>query len=410
MRKLKFLITAPFYYPCPDIMASSDYVGALAEALASRGHEVHIVHSLDVSVRLCRFYPTASDWEDMVWKEQKEHPGVFIHTLRSPLKVVDPLIAYLFGSSPYVNRQFRSILKEVKPDVVHYFSPKFFGHHILRKRGDYLSVYTATDFWLICPRNYLLKNGQRDCDKKTCFSCAIRSRKPPELGRCTRSFEKAVGDIDLILVETTLIKEKLGAELNERIECIPHGLPYQKREIKPSGYSNYFLFSGRLELSKGILNLLEAFRRYRDKINATLIITGRGILENRIKEFIAENNIQDKVMFLGWVDKELLWSLYKDALALVVPSIALDPGPMVVAEALSVGTPTIASDRSGYGWDIMREIDKGLIFHSADVEGLAEILATFNSENYPQGSSKQYAKGGFPCKAMFHDISISWGT
>jgi glycosyltransferase involved in cell wall biosynthesis len=395
MQKLKFLITAPFYYPCPDIVAVSDHVGALAEALASRGYEVHIVHSLDVSVRLCKFYPTTSDWKDMVSKEQREHPGVFIHTLRSPLRVVDPIMTYLFGSSQYVNRQFRSILKEVKPDIVHYFSPKFFGHHILKKHGNYLSVYTASDFWLICPMGYLLKDGQRDCDKKTCFSCAIRSRKPPELGRYTRSFRRAVYDIDLILVESTLVKEKLGAELNKRIECIPHYLPYEKQEIRPSGYSNYFLFSGQLELSKGVLNLLEAFRRYRDKINAQLIITGRGRLENQIKKFIAKNNIQDKVMFLGWVDKELLWSLYKDALALVVPSIALDPGPMVVVDALSAGTPVIASDRSGYGWDIIRKIDKGLVFNNGDVEGLAEILATFNSEHYPPEELKRICERQF---------------
>lgn len=393
MKKLTFLITTPAYYPGPDISCVSDLINAFATGLARRGYAVHILHSLDASAS--RLRSCSSDWEEIAAKWETEHPGVFIHTLRSPLKVVDSLFAYLFGSSPYVNKQFSNIIKEVKPDVVHHHSPMFFGHQILRKRNDYLSVYTAHGYWMICQRAYLLKDGRRPCDRREkCFSCAIRSRKPPQLGRYTRGFRKAISDIDLILAPSMAVKERLSVDLETRIECIPHYVPYPKRIVKSSGYSNYFLFAGALEMHKGILNLLEAFRAYFDEIRAKLIIVGRGRLENQIKQFIARHNLQSKVIFLGWINKEMLWSLYRDALALVVPSINLDPAPTVIMEALSVGTPAIGSDRGGIP-EMISKLDRGLIFHGGDVEGLGKILMRYKREEYPPQKVREVCEKWF---------------
>lgn len=260
MRKLTFLITTPSYYPGPDVSCVSDLINAVATGLVRRGHEVHIMHSLDASAPGLRF--PASDWKDIVAKWQSIHPGLYVHTLRSPLNVVDSLIAYLFGSSAYVNEQFSNIIRDVRPDVVNHHAPMFFGHQILRKQGDYFSIYTAHDYWLICQRAYLLKDGHRSCDmRKNCFYCAIRSKKPPQLGRYLKGFKKAISDIDLVLTPSMKVKEILSANLDTRIECIPHFVPYAKRIIKSSGYSNYFLFAGNLGNHKGGFELTGSLQK-----------------------------------------------------------------------------------------------------------------------------------------------------
>lgn len=397
MKKLTFLITAPTYYPGPDISCVSDLINALATGLARRGYTVHIMHSLDAAAP--RLRSCSPDWEDIAAKWETEHPGVFIHTLRAPLRVVDSLTAYLFGSSPYVNKQFSNIIKEVKPDVVHHHAPMFFGHQILRKRGDYLSVYTAHDYWLICQRGYLLKDGRRPCDvREKCFSCAIRSRKPPQLGRYLKGFKQAISHIDLILTPSMKVKEILSTELDTQIECIPHYVPYPKQIVESSRYLNYFLYAGALGIHKGVLNLLEAFRKYSNKISAKLVIVGRGPLENHIMRFIVRHNLQSKVILLGWVDKEMLWSLYRDALALVVPSLNQDPAPTVIMEALSVGTPVIGSDRGGIP-EIISKLDKGLIFHSEDAESLGKILMNYKKEDYPPQKVKGVCEKWFSAES-----------
>jgi glycosyltransferase involved in cell wall biosynthesis len=178
------------------------------------------------------------------------------------------------------------------------------------------------------------------------------------------------------------VKEILSANLDTRIECIPHYVPYPKQIVKSSGYSNFFLYAGALGMHKGVLDLLEAFRRYSNKISARLIIVGRGPLENHVMRFVVRHNLQGKVVLLGWIDKEMLWSMYRDALALVVPSLNQDPAPTVIMETLSVGTPAIGSDRGGIP-EIISKLDKGLIFHGGDVDGLGRILMNYKKEDYP---------------------------
>jgi glycosyltransferase involved in cell wall biosynthesis len=155
------------------------------------------------------------------------------------------------------------------------------------------------------------------------------------------------------------------------------------------------LFTGQLEIRKGILFLLETFRRHSNEIDAKLIITGRGGLEVQIKRFIEKNNLQDKVLFLGWVDRELLWSLYKDALAVIVPSIVPDPGPMVIVEALSVGTPVIGSEQAGYVRDVTSKVFSHLYFNGKKIESLASLLKNFRKEDYPPKKVKKICQRWF---------------
>lgn len=154
------------------------------------------------------------------------------------------------------------------------------------------------------------------------------------------------------------------------------------------------------------MNLLEVFRRHPHDIGAKLVIVGRGPLENHIVRYVAKHNLQTKVLFLGWVDKETLWSLYRDALALIVPSLNQDPAPTVIMEALSVGTPTIGSDRGGIP-EIISKIDKGLIYHSEDLEDLGKILTSYKKENYPPQMVKEVCKKWFSVEnyiSMYLDV------
>ena len=392
MKKITFLITVSSYYPGYGISGANDHINSLALGLTQRGHEVHIMHVLDTSKHGLRFTPSA-EWREAVSRWENKYPAIFIHTIKSPLGIAEPLIAYML-TSPYINRQFGNIIREIKPNVVHYQDTAFLGHSILRKQGEYLSLFTAHDFRLICQTARLMKNGQRPCEeKKNCFLCGIRSRKPPRFGRFMKGFKEARDGIDIILSLSKPVKERLSLELDTRIELIPQIMQHPESEIEPSGYSNYFLFCGGLSARKGTFKLMETFSKYADQTGASLIITGGGKPEEA-NEIITKYGLQEKVIFLGWVDREMLWSLYKGALALIVPSIGIDPAPTTVLEALSIGTPVIGSDQGGIP-EMAGKLDEDLIFPSDDFDKLGEILIHFDKNRYPPDQVKQVCNKWF---------------
>ena len=65
-----------------------------------------------------------------------------------------------------------------------------------------------------------------------------------------------------------------------------------------------FIFLGRLERFKGIMNILEAFEMLIDRYpNTKLIICGDGSERKRVIEFIESKNIKKKTEFIGWTNE-----------------------------------------------------------------------------------------------------------
>ncbi|MDO8725002.1 MAG: glycosyltransferase, partial [Candidatus Methanoperedens sp.] len=174
-------------------------------------------------------------------------------------------------------------------------------------------------------------------------------------------------------------------------------VPPPPKNIKESGYSNYFLYVGVLEEHKGICNLLNLFKEHSSEIDARLIIVGKGSLKEKIMDYIAKNKLENNVKVLGWVSDEMLWSLYKDALALVIPSIWPENNPIVALEAMSVGTPVIGTDAGGIG-EIIGPLDKNLIFKGDGLEEIRKILEkefTCSREKINDVYDKYYSSGSY---------------
>jgi len=166
METLTFLLTSSFYPPF-HIGGDAVHVRYLAEELAERGHEVHILHSLD-AYRVKRSLPrTALD-----------HEGIRRHPIETALSL-SAYEAYVFGTSPSVARRFRALVKDVRPNVVHHHNISLLGYDLLLRRGNYLNIYTAHDYWLICPQNRLLRRDLRVCETASCMTCGLYYRRPP---------------------------------------------------------------------------------------------------------------------------------------------------------------------------------------------------------------------------------------
>lgn len=391
METLTFLLTTSFYPPY-HVGGACVHVKYLAEELARRGHEIHVMHSLD-AYRVKR-------GDRLPMSSLCDYKNLNIHTLEAPLKKLDPLMIYTTGTSFYVRKRFSEITREINPDVIHHHNISLLGHDIINKRSNTLSLYTAHDYWLICPTSNLLKNKESVCTSKSCFSCAIKSKRPPQLWRYLGSYKKAIKNIDLMIVPSDFVRRRLAQEIDVRSITIPNFVPFpphiSSEEISALNNEPYFLFVGMLEIHKGIVNLLELFKALRNKINAKLIIVGDGSLKDYIQEFIKQNSLDKLISYKGFVDNIQLYSLYRGALALIIPSIWPENAPLVALESISVGTPVISSCGGGLP-EIVGKIDKKLIFHSRSE--LEDILVSFCKEQFPLRRIRQVYEQNFSPKA-----------
>jgi glycosyltransferase involved in cell wall biosynthesis len=171
---------------------------------------------------------------------------------------------------------------------------------------------------------------------------------------------------------------ELHSRLGRQVTVLPH-FAVPPRHIEKSPFSDFFLFSGRLDKRKGIMVLLDAFRKCSKSLHHRLFITGKGPLAGQISAFIKKHGLENRVLLLGYVSRDELWSLYRDATAVVVPSTWPENCPTVVMEAMTVGTPVIGSN-CGALPEMISDINGNLLFNTGDSEDLAESLLRLGRE------------------------------
>lgn len=359
---MKILFTTSFYPPY-YIGGACVHVKNLAEALVKEGHEVHVMFSMDA-------YNLKRGKE----KKIENWNGVKVHILRSPLRKLEPILNFWFGTQKYTYTYFKNLIKKEKFDVVHHHNISLLGYNILKKIGDYKNIYTAHDYWLICHKYDFSRNGNVCYNRANCIMCSTLHKKPYQLFRKTKKFKDTIKDIDVIITPSKFVAGILSERLNNQVVNIPNFiLKFDERGLKKEK-REYFLFVGQLEKHKGILELIDIFKR----VNKKLIIVGTGSLDSEVKNRIKDNK---NITFVGWKSKDELAQFYSNALALIVPSKWAENFPTVALESFYFGTPVITSNLGGTS-EIVGLLDKKLIFDSHDFNQLKKLITNFKSEKY----------------------------
>ena len=380
MNSLKFAMLTTLYPPY-HLGGDALHVYHLSNELAKRGHEVHVIHSLD-AYYLNRRRPPQGHYPN--------HQQVVVHTLKSRLGIVAPLICGFVGLSYPLASKALGLISEIKPDVIHHHNIVGFGPAVLGAKAPKV-LYTAHDYWLICPRNNLLKPNKTFCyDRRNCIRCSLLWRRPPQLWRRTAALKKRLWNIDTIITPSQYVGRTLQqAGVSRPITDVPNFV-LEPEAVGEAIYDfPYFLFVGLLEEHKGILNLTEAFRHVKDEAEVELLIVGTGSLEDKLKRLIAQQGCQDRIKLLGRIDdKGILANLYANAIALVIPSIWPENAPLVALEALACGTPIVVSNQGGLP-EIAGKSQPELIFK--DEDELRNILITVAANRRGQRSAFKQA-------------------
>ena len=162
-------------------------------------------------------------------------------------------------------------------------------------------------------------------------------------------------------------------------------------KIRPRNKEKILLYVGRIEPVKGLMTIMESFSLLRQKNTSLfnqirLVVVGGGKRDGdlpqnkefiRIKRFLEEKNLSNKIIFLGSKKQAELRKYYSAADVLIVPSLYESFG-LVVIEALACGTPVIVS-QIGEMRTIVKEGKNGFSFRPNDPFSLIRSLEHFFS-------------------------------
>ncbi len=135
-------------------------------------------------------------------------------------------------------------------------------------------------------------------------------------------------------------------------------------------------FVGRLSIQKGIEYLLKAFLEVKRRSNAHLLIAGVGELEEYIKNFISQNNLEDSVHLLGFRDDTN--NIMRTTDLLILPSLWEGFG-IVLIEAMAAGRACITTQISSMP-EIVKNNISGIIVPPKDSNSLAEACLKIISD------------------------------
>jgi glycosyltransferase involved in cell wall biosynthesis len=149
-------------------------------------------------------------------------------------------------------------------------------------------------------------------------------------------------------------------------EVIPNFVPDELVLSAPAPPSDgTLLIAGDLALDKGVGTLLDAYRLLREP--PRLVLAGRVLPET-------PRDLPTGCELVGLLGHDELLATMRRSLAVVVPSIVLDPSPTVVLEAMALGRPVVGA-RSGGIVDMVEDGVSGLLVPPADPVALAAALS-----------------------------------
>lgn len=139
------------------------------------------------------------------------------------------------------------------------------------------------------------------------------------------------------------------------------------------------VFVGRLAEQKDPFTLLEGFRLAKaDLPDLQLVVVGDGYHRDEMEAYVDDHDLEDDVVFTGFVDRDEVGNIMSAGDALVHPTLFEGLG-LVYMEAQAVGTPILTTDIAHV--KTVANDENAFIFPPGDEEGLAEQIRAVQNDN-----------------------------
>lgn len=377
---------------------SEKYYFELGELLKQHGHEVA--------------YFSMEDEKNIKTGDKEYFVPKFDLNNSSKLKALD--VIYNKENEKIMEKA----LDEFKPDVVHLNNfQRQLSASIIKpiKKRNIPIVFTAHDVQAICPAITMMDNDKNPCElcmkgkyinciKKSCNKGSkLKSALGAIEGYYYRNHKIYTDKINYIITPSEFYRTKFiedGINPN-KIQAIHNSIEMNDYNVKTQddGYALYF---GRLSKEKGILNLINAFAKCN---KGNLYIAGEGPEKENIEKIIKENNLEDRVKLLGFLNKEQMTDATRKCKFVVVPSIWYENCPYSVLETLAIGKPIIGSNMGGIP-ELVIDNENGFIYNTVDelTEKMNTLFENKELVNQFSKKSKELAKQNYDREVYYNKL------
>jgi glycosyltransferase involved in cell wall biosynthesis len=380
---------------------SETYIFKLGELLQQIGHEVQyfgMEHKGRCVGNNINSYTTDMDF----------HNGNKLSKLNYGIKTI---------YSSEARKKIRAVLDDFKPDVVHInnfnyqLTPSIIIEIIKWRKHNNSKVriiYTAHDYQLICPNHMCYNlNFHQNCElciNGKFFNCLKNKCIHNSLAKSAIGTVEAMlwnrlhiyKNFDAIICCSEFMKRKLDKNkvLAEKTVMI-HNFN-DTYNIQASKKKEYVLYFGRYSKEKGIETLLSVCKKLP---YIKFVFAGNGPLKENVKQI---SNVED----MGFLKGEKLKKIIEEALFAVYPSEWYENCPFSVMEAISYGTPVIATDIGGLP-ELVEDGKTGMLFEYGNVEELkSRIESLYNNRELLEKYTYNCKNNNFETLESYYDKII----
>lgn len=215
--------------------------------------------------------------------------------------------------------------------------------------------------------------------------------------------------VDGLVATTNSVLKELLVELKvnlppDRTIAIPNLVDIERVALKAQACSEHpwldrkdrpvIVSIGRLAKQKNFPLLIEAFNIVCQKLDARLIILGRGEEQDRLQAKITQLGLSDKVSFPGFTNNPWSYLAKADLFALSSEEEAFG---LVLVEAMACGVPIVATDAMGDGpRSILDNGNYGYLVENHNVDAFAaameELLTSSQQRKHFIAAGKERCK------------------
>jgi len=389
----------------PDFIGGTEVLTfETARELQNRGHEVTVWAG----------FPS----ERLGTVEQYDHEGVKVvryHFSRKRIAAKSDMMETGYRNEEF-GKIFRAHLTDCRPEIIHFFH---LGRLSLTavEAGNRLGipmVFTATDYWMICPTSHLrlpdntLCNGpatdMSNCLRHLmiCYGPPLARKSAPFFpasaisaassllvlagGRFSRpiaslrnrpaQMHAAMESLSRIIVPTRMMRNLFLRSGVKKAKMVlqPFGVSVGTGAVTPAKQQDNALrigFIGTLSEIKGPHVLLSAVSRLPHELKLEVKIYGKAVEYREYGEQIGRMAAKDpRVRCCGAFPPSELGNILSGLDVLVVPSLWYENTPLVIHAAQAAKVPVIASDIGGMS-EIIGHEQNGLLFELGNAQALA---------------------------------------
>jgi len=310
---------------------------------------------------------------------------------------------------PEFPKAFEELLKEHRPNIVHFHHYAQFGVEALsivkRVLPDAKVVLTLHEFLAVCNNfgQMVKTETYRLCEEENPIACTtcFPNIEARDFFLRKRYIQRFFADVDLFISPSHFLAKRyiewgLPDHKMRVIENVPptnnnpHAKENQldaqmalfhkddKAEVVVKKHLTRIGFFGQMSPLKGIITLLDAAKELADWEIENISIELYGDYSNQPKAFQEAvigklEEVGSNARYHGPYENKFVHKLMQSVDAVIVPSVWWENSPVVIQEALSNGRPVICSNIGGMAEKIRPGLD-GLWFDAGDATSLAYLL------------------------------------